>query len=91
MQQCRVERADVHTQALKGALSQNIYTKTEVDNMIEEALKRFDERTYKLEIRFEKALNRNLYATIGAIGVLIAVAGVFSTYFHSFAHVAGAG
>lgn len=134
LQEGGVERADVHTRALKDALSQNVYTKIEVDTMLETALKRFDERSYQLrdefnashnrfdektqktfqkfdertakidernhqmqlemksiETRFEKVLNRNLYATVAAIGSIIAIAGFVSTYFHSFAHVVGAG
>lgn len=46
-----VEKADIHSASLCATISQNIYLKFEVDKMIEDALKRFDERT--LQIRAE--------------------------------------
>lgn len=46
-----VENADIHSSSLCATISSNIYLKFEVDKMIEDALKRFDERT--LQIRAE--------------------------------------
>jgi hypothetical protein len=49
-----VEHAEVHSTALADSISQNIYTKDEVDKVIEAALKRFDERTFQMRDEFEK-------------------------------------
>lgn len=51
-----VPHSEVHTRALITALSENLYTQTEVDQMIEAALKRFDERTVQIreEMRQER-------------------------------------
>jgi phenylalanyl-tRNA synthetase alpha subunit len=58
-----VEHADVHATALALALADNLYSKHETDNMIEAALKRFDDRTTQMlaEIRKEHETYR-LYA-----------------------------
>lgn len=52
-----IENADVHAESLCATITQNIYLKFEVDKMIEEALKRFDERT--LQIRAEMKAEAN--------------------------------
>lgn len=49
-----VEHADVHADALAEALAENLYSQTEVDKMIEAALKRFDERTFQLREEMQK-------------------------------------
>lgn len=43
-----VENSDIHSASLCATISQNIYLKYEVDKMIEDALKRFDERTLQM-------------------------------------------
>ena len=48
-----VEHADIHSSSLATALVQNIYTRDEVDKMIEETFKRFDDRTFALEARIK--------------------------------------
>jgi len=64
LQEGGVEHADVHTGALMAAMDQNVYTKAEVENMIEAALKRFDasiqatfqkfdDRTHQMQREFD--------------------------------------
>lgn len=50
-----VSHADIHAEALVCALDQNLYTRNEVDRMIEDTFRRFDERTR--EIREEARKN----------------------------------
>ncbi len=56
-----VENADVHSASLCVTIGQNIYLKFEVDKMIEETFKRFDERTREIiaEMRTEANEFRN--------------------------------
>jgi len=49
-----ITHSEVLTTNLSRALTQNIYTKAEVDKMIDQALKEFHERTYAMDKRFEK-------------------------------------
>ncbi|MFN7097511.1 MAG: hypothetical protein ACK4PR_08135, partial [Gammaproteobacteria bacterium] len=53
-----IERADVHAAALHEALAQNIFTKSEVEQMLETALKRFDERTVQLREEIHKDFHK---------------------------------
>ncbi len=55
-----IESVDVFAEALVHALSENLYVKYEVDNMIEAALKQFSDRTIQLreEMRAENRLLR---------------------------------
>ena len=54
-----VEHSDVLTSSISKALTQNIYTKQEVENMLETALKSFDERTQQLRIEAQQQRNDN--------------------------------
>ena len=49
---------DSHAEALADAMTQNIYTKFEVDKMIDEALARFDKRTEEMKQESEKEIHR---------------------------------
>ena len=53
-----VPHSEVHTRALITALSENLYTQTEVDQMIEAALKRFDERTVQIREEMHVEFNK---------------------------------
>lgn len=69
-----VEHSDVHASSLAEAITQNMYVKPEVDRMIEDTFKRFDnslksfdERTHQMQLemkevenRFEKTMNETV-------------------------------
>lgn len=50
---CGVDDPEGQSTALATVITQNIYTKNEVEDMIEAALKKFDERTYSLDKRID--------------------------------------
>lgn len=52
-----VEHADIHAASLAEATAQNLYTKDEVEKMVEAALSRFDARTHELGERFSERTN----------------------------------
>jgi Skp family chaperone for outer membrane proteins len=53
-----VANAEAHAASLAAVIVQNLYTKDEVDKMIEAALQRFDERTRTSEKEFKEILLR---------------------------------
>jgi DNA anti-recombination protein RmuC len=53
-----VEYSEVHSAALADAIVQNIYTKYEVDKVIEAALKQFADRTSQMRDEFNASLQR---------------------------------
>jgi hypothetical protein len=53
-----VANPEAHAASLVAVIVQNLYTKDEVDKMIEAALQRFDERTRASEKEFNEALHR---------------------------------
>ena len=75
-----IEYGDIHAESLATALSQNVYTKGEVDKMIEDALRRSDENFKELEkqiveikAEMSRMFNRYTIATITILGGLIAL------------------
>ena len=54
-----VAHADVHAETLASIITQNLYTKDEVDKMIEAALKQFHERTIQLKAEFKEDRERS--------------------------------
>lgn len=69
---CGVGDPEGQSVALATVITESMYTKNEVDNMIEAALKRFDERTYaldkRIDLNFKEMENRigNVEAHIGS-------------------------
>ncbi|NNM59973.1 MAG: hypothetical protein HKM04_09190 [Legionellales bacterium] len=53
-----VPHSEVHATALAKALAENLYTQSEVDQMIEAALKRFDDRTVQLREEIHKEFHK---------------------------------
>ena len=53
-----VLHSEVHATALAKALAENLYTQSEVDQMIEAALKRFDDRTVQLREEIHKEFHK---------------------------------
>lgn len=66
-----VSNADTHAEALAYALSHNLYTRDEVDQMLDTTSRRFDERA-----------QRNFYANIGIISTLIVIMPAINALWH---------
>lgn len=86
-----VTLSQVHSIALAEVIMQNIYSKREVEKMIETAIKEFHERTQQMKLemkemryQFEKAVNRKLYATVSILGGLIVTMGAINSFIHFF-------
>lgn len=88
-----VEHADVHAMALMEALSENLYSQSEVDQMIEAALRRFDERTvqmreemhkefYKVHMEIRNTQENILKHVYTALGIILAVFTLSSNFLH---------
>jgi Flp pilus assembly protein TadB len=87
-----VEHADVHSSSLAEVITHNIYIKNEVDNMIEAALKKFEERTNKMQLEMkelEKAIHTansktiaRLTINLGIISALLALVASVVHYVH---------
>ena len=100
LQEGGVERADVHTSALMAAMGQNVYTKAEVEDMIEAALKRFDERTAKFDERthqmqlemkeIEKNIletnNKTIHRLTWNIGIIVTLLTIVGSIMHFSFH-----
>ena len=87
-----VEHADVHSSSLADVITHNIYIKHEVDKMVEAALKKFEERTYKMQLEM-KELEKAIYTAnsktitkltfnIGIISALLALVASVVHYVH---------
>lgn len=55
-------------------------------NEFKESQRDFKEEMLKIELRFEKASNRNLYLTISILGGLYVAVGAITTFAHAFFH-----
>ena len=53
-----VEHADVHSAGLANAITQNIYTKNEVEKMFDAAIKQFEERSHQMRDEFKESLKK---------------------------------
>jgi hypothetical protein len=51
-----VEHADVHSEGLAKAITQNFYTKNEVEKMFDMAIKQFEERSHQMREEFKESL-----------------------------------
>lgn len=89
-----VSHADIHSMALAEVLSHNLYSKSEINEMLEATLKRVETQIIELrhelklevkdvENRFEKALLRNTVTVISVLGALIVIVGAVSTFIHA--------
>lgn len=81
-----IEKADLHASSLLNALSQNIYTKDEVDVRIERAIhqleKTLDRRCSAIELLVEKKLNRYLIVIVSTVAGLLTVFQTIAAFTH---------
>src|SRR4051812_22514121 len=54
-----IEDYDIHAHSLAEAISQNVYTKVEVDKMIEDLIKQMEANRHKFEISFQQMLAKS--------------------------------
>jgi Skp family chaperone for outer membrane proteins len=98
LKQGGVDHSEVHAASLAAIITQNIYTKDEVDKMIEATFQRFDnamkemrEQTHALDKRLEErthSLEKELHQLeariIRILGSLIVVVGAVASFTHYF-------
>ena len=96
-----IEFADEHSSSLAKVISQNIYSKMEIDKMIEDAIRENREardksiaqledkmRTMyeKLSEQANKNASRNFYLTITILGGLMTIYTGLGAFIHTFVH-----
>lgn len=75
-----------YAEALLDALDTNIYTTYEIDMKFEQMLNQFSLEMKNIELRLEKAINRQTYTIIGAVSAITLIISTLATVAHNFLH-----
>lgn len=92
-----IENSETYAEQLSEALMQNMYSKSEVENMIERAISELREHTdkmvlelrkdsHEMQLEIERIGTRTITTIVGILGSLIVLVGAISTFSHAIFH-----
>lgn len=92
-----IENSETYAEQLSEALMQNIYSKSEVDHMIDSARREAQDHTdkmvlelrkdfHEMQLEIERIGTRTITTIVGILGSLIVLVGAISTFSHAIFH-----